>query len=310
MPKISIVIPVFNEQGNINLLHEEIKAICQANHYDYEIIIIDDGSTDNTIEIVKNLIPVKLIQFRKHFGQTAAMDAGIKQATGDYIITMDGDRQNDPTDLPKLINYLEENDLDAVSGWRKNRQDQAGKKLASWGADLLRRLLINDGVHDSGCTLKIYKKYCFDNLNLYGELHRFIPGLLKIRGYKIGEIVVSHHPRLTGKTKYSWQRIIKGMIDLISVWFWGKYAVRPLHLMGGLGILFMGLGGLLSLLTVYLFFNGANLSETVLPLLDAFLVITGLQLFILGMLADIIVKNHYDSIKISPYTIKEIIENK
>jgi glycosyltransferase involved in cell wall biosynthesis len=310
MTKLSIVIPVYNEEDNIAKLHQEIVTVCRTHNFEFEIIIIDDGSADKTAEIVKTLSPVKLICFRKNFGQTPALDAGIKQAAYNYIITMDGDGQNDPADIPRLIQYLEENNLDAVSGWRKKRKDSWRKKLASRGADLLRKFLIDDGVHDSGCTLKVYKRECFANLNLYGEMHRFIPGLLKTKGFKIGELVVNHRPRSAGKSKYNWQRIIKGLIDLIAIWFWSKYTVRPLHLLGGLGILLTGLGFISSIITLSLFFLGQNLSETVLPLLSAFLLITGFQLFILGMLADMIAKNHHDSQKITPYFIKEIIESK
>lgn len=310
MKTISIIIPVCNEEGNIAGLHQEIVGVCQSAGYDFEIIIVDDGSSDQTGEIVKKLSPVKLVSFRKNFGQTAALDAGIKIAKNEYVITMDGDNQNDPADIPNLIKHLEDNKLDVVSGWRRKRKDSFSKKIASRGADWLRRFFINDKIHDSGCSLKVYKKECFDKLSLYGEMHRFIPAILAIKGYKIGEISVNHRPRISGKTKYNWKRLIKGSIDLISVWFWRKYAVRPLHLLGGLGIFLLAIGGVFSLITLMIFLRGNDLSSTALPLLSVFFLIMGTQSFILGLIADVNSKNYHESLEITPYSIKEITENK
>lgn len=311
MIKTSIIIPVYNEEGNIAKLHQEIVQVCQANFFEFEIIIVDDGSSDKTAEVVKKLSPIKLIRFRRNFGQTAAFDAGIKHAAYEYIITLDGDGQNDPADIPRLIQHLEKNNLDAVSGWRKKRQDSLGKKFASRGADLLRKFLINDGIHDSGCGLKVYRKECFNGLNLYGELHRFIPALIKIKGFKIGEIVVNHRPRQSGETKYNWKRIAKGLIDLVAVWFWGKYAVRPLHLLGGLGIVLIFFGLISGSVSLVEFFSGFDLSNTALPALTAFFLIMGVQLFVLGLLADMLTRNYYESTRAKTYyNIEEIIEKK
>src|SRR5690606_36402750 len=187
---------------------------------DYEIIMVDDGSSDGTLKVLKTLAPVTVIRLRSNFGQTAALDAGIKAAQYPYIITMDGDLQNDPADAPRLIAHLEEHDLDVVSGWRKNRKDPFSKKFISRGANVLRGILVNDGIHDSGCTLKIYRKECFDNVNLYGEMHRCIPALLKMRGFSIGELPVNHRPRHAGKSKYNLKRTLKGLVDMIMIWFW------------------------------------------------------------------------------------------
>jgi glycosyltransferase involved in cell wall biosynthesis len=311
LKKISIVIPVYNEELNVIPLHKEIKEVCEKNKYDYEIIFVDDGSTDSTKEKIKNLSPLKYIRLRKNFGQTAAMDAGIKGAKNDYIITMDGDRQNDPNDIPELIKYLEDNDYDVVSGWRKKRKDKILKKITSRGAHLLRNILIKDGIHDSGCSLKIYRKECFENMTLYGEMHRFIPAILRIKGFKIGEMIVNHRPRTAGKTKYSWKRTVKGFIDMIAVWFWNKYAARPLHLMGSLGILFLIASFAFGIDTVYLFLIGKKLRNNIMPpLLTVFFGITGIQLFISGLMSDMLSKNYYGSTKDKSYSIKEIVENK
>ena len=307
---ISIIIPIYNEESNIAELHREINDVCKKNSYIYEIIIIDDGSIDKTSEIAKKLIPVKYIRLRKNFGQTAAIDAGIKNAKYKYIITIDGDRQNDPEDIPDLITHLEKYNLDVVSGWRKRRKDNILKKFISKGANFLRGFIIKDGIHDSGCSLKIYKKECFNHISLFGEMHRFIPAILKIKGFTIGEIVVNHRPRLADKTKYNWKRTVKGFIDMIAVWFWNKYAVRPLHLLGGLGILLIIFGVASALFTTMEFIKGKSLSDSVWPLLTAFLFITGMQLFIFGLMMDILSKNYYETTKDQHYSIKEIIENR
>ncbi len=311
MKSISVVVPVFNEEGNVANLHKEIVDICLANEYDYEIIFIDDGSTDRTAEVCKSLKPLKLIRMRKNFGQTAAMDAGIKTANKDYIITMDGDGQNDPADIPQMIAYLEEKDVDVVSGWRKNRKDTIMKRFTSRGANLLRHMIVHDGIHDSGCSLKVYKRECFKGVNLYGEQHRFIPALLKIKGFKIGEVVVNHRPRTAGKTKYNWKRTIKGFVDMISVWFWNKFASRPLHLLGGAGLGFIGLGFICAVWSLVLFLKGAKMSNNIFPpLFTIFFVIIGILLFIFGLMSEIMMKTYYGVHVDVPYNIKSIEENK
>lgn len=274
MANVSIVVPVYNEEGNIKKLYGEIKKVCEENHYNYEIIFVNDGSSDHTDDVCRSLAPLKYICMRKNFGQTAAMDAGIKAAQYDYIVTMDGDGQNDPEDIPKMLDYLVKKDLDVVSGWRKDRKDSWMKRFISRGANFLRGILIKDGIHDSGCSLKVYKKECFRGMNLYGEQHRFIPALLKIKGFKIGEIVVNHRARTSGYTKYNWHRTIKGFVDMISVWFWNKYATRPLHLLGGLGMVFL-LGGFgCGIWSIVLFLMGRKMSNNIFPpLLTIFFVV-------------------------------------
>ncbi len=311
MYKVSVVVPVYNEEGNVKELHEEIKRVCEENHYEYEIIFINDGSQDRTDEICKTLVPLKYISMRKNFGQTAAMDAGIKEAKYDFIVTMDGDRQNDPADIPNMLNYLVENDLDVVSGWRKNRKDTFMKRFISRGANLLRGILVKDGIHDSGCSLKAYRRECFKGVNLYGEQHRFIPALLKIKGFKVGEVVVNHRARTAGVTKYNWHRTIKGFVDMISVWFWNKYAARPLHILGGFGILFLGLGGVCGIWSVIIFILGAKMSTNIMPpLMTVFFCVIGLIMFVLGLMSEIMIKTYYGVHVDKPYNIKEVIENK
>lgn len=311
MYKISVVVPVYNEEGNVQALHEEIKKVCEDNHYEYEIIFINDGSSDKTDEICRTLVPLKYICMRKNFGQTAAMDAGIKAAQYDYIVTMDGDRQNDPEDIPQMLNYLVGNDLDVVSGWRKNRKDTFMKKFVSRGANLLRGILVKDGIHDSGCSLKVYKKECFKGVNLYGEQHRFIPALLKIKGFKVGEVVVHHRPRTAGTTKYNWHRTIKGSVDMVSVWFWNKYASRPLHILGGFGMVFLMLGVGCGIWSIVLYVMGHKMSGYIMvPLMTVFFCVIGLLMFIFGLMSEIMMKTYYGVHVDAPYNVKEIVENK
>ncbi len=310
MYRVSIVVPVYNEEGNVEDLYKEIKGVCENEGYEYEIIFVNDGSGDRTDEICRKLKPLKYICLRRNFGQTAAMDAGIKEAKYDYIVTLDGDRQNDPHDIPRMLHYLVENNLDVVSGWRKNRKDTFMKRFISRGANFLRGILVKDGIHDSGCSLKVYKKECFKGINLYGEQHRFIPALLKIKGFTVGEVIVNHRARTVGKTKYNWHRTIKGFVDMISVWFWNKYATRPLHILGGFGILSLVIGFSCGIWSIVLFVLGYKMSNNIIPpILTVFFIIIGLLMFILGLMSEIMIKTYYGVHVDVPYSVKSIIVN-
>ncbi|MDP1884757.1 MAG: glycosyltransferase family 2 protein [Candidatus Moranbacteria bacterium] len=308
-PYLSVVVPLYNEEGNVELLHQRILAACQALGKSFEIIFIDDGSRDKTVQECANCSPLKLIKFRKNFGQTAAFDAGIKEARGEILVTMDGDLQNDPADIKLLLAEMA-NGFDVVSGWRWQRKDSFMKKFFSRGANLLRKVLIHDNIHDSGCSLKAYKRECFEEVDLFGEMHRFMPAILEMQGYRVGEIKVSHHPRIHGVTKYNWKRAIKGFVDMVSIWFWRKYANRPLHLFGGVGMVLLGVGSLtLVWMAVGKIFFDISLAEKIWPLIGVFLILAGIQLFISGLLADIIIKNYYKNRNQMNYSIKEVIEN-
>lgn len=306
---ISFVVPVYNEEENVGKLHSEIVSVVKNNDYKAEIIFIDDGSTDDTLKNLKKLSPIKILVFRKNFMQTAAFDAGIKAAKGEIIITMDGDLQNDPADIPRLLEKMDEG-YDVVSGWRKNRKDSFSKKWLSRGADYLRKHLVNDQINDSGCSLKAFKSVCFDGVNLYGEMHRFIPALLKIKGYRIGEVVVNHRPRTSGETKYNYRRLLKGLLDLLSIWFWQKFANRPLHLFGGIGVLLSLIG---IAIMIWMFVEkaifGIGIGNRIWPLMGVLLMILGIQFFISGLIMDILVKTYYQSKKEEIYSVKETIEN-
>lgn len=302
--KYSVVIPTYNEENNVAELHQRLKNVLPS---DSEFIFVDDGSTDRTFEVLKTLSPIKIIRFRQNFGQTAALDAGIKAAQGDFIITLDADLQNPPEEIPKLIKKLEEG-YDVVSGWRSKRKDNLIKHFISRGANLLRKIFINDGIHDSGCTLKIYRRECFANLDLFGEIHRFIPGILKWQGFKIAEVKVEHAPRKSGKTKYHSERIIKGLVDMIGVWFWRKFSSRPLHLFGGTGLVVFIFGFiLLAILGILRILNYISLQNRIWPLIAVFLMLAGIQLFVSGLMSEILVRNYFNE-KRRSYIIKEIID--
>lgn len=304
----SVIIPIYNEAASLVELHRRLVKVLTGLNKPFELIFVNDGSTDATEQVLRTLQPLTVISFRTNFGQTAALDAGIKQAQGDIIITLDGDLQNPPEEIPKLLAKLEQDKLDVVSGWRKNRQDAASKHFVSRVANMLRKLFINDGIHDSGCTLKVYRKYCFDDVDLFGEIHRFIPGVLRWQGFKIGEVVVEHAPRTAGISKYSSSRILKGLVDMIGLWFWRKYSSRPLHLFGGAGIIFTTVGSILLLvLAIARLWLHYALSTSIWPLVSALFIIVGIQLFIFGLLAEIMIKNYYKNGR-KPYTVKSVIK--
>jgi len=307
-PYLSIVAPLYNEEGNAKELHRRIVETCQKTGKPFEVIFVDDGSTDGTAQECLGLKPLKFIEFRKNFGQTAGFDAGIKQSQGEIIITMDGDLQNDPNDIKLLLEEMDKG-FDVVAGWRFKRKDSFSKRFFSRGANLLRKILIQDHIHDSGCSLKAYKKECFEDVDLFGEMHRFIPAILELQGFKVSEVKVNHLPRIHGKTKYNWKRAIKGFVDMISIWFWRKYSNRPLHLFGGLGIISTIFGIIILLwMAVEKIFFQTQLSEKIWPLMGVFLIMVGIQLFVFGLLADIMIKNYYKNFHRMNYSIKKIVE--
>jgi len=225
---LSVIIPVFNEELNVANVHASVLTVLSKLNKNFEIIFVDDASTDSTLTVLKQLSPIIIVCLEKHDGKSYAMDAGIKQATGRIIITLDGDGQNDPRDIPAMLDKMDEG-YDAVCGWRHQRKDPWDKILIAQGAGLLRRFLIKDGIHDAGCTLRTYRKECFRDFDLSGGLHRMIPGILCGKRFKITEIKVNHHPRIYGKTKYGLKRIIEGLRDMIAIWFWRKNPNNPIY---------------------------------------------------------------------------------
>ena len=304
----SVVIPVFNEEGNVEQLHIELTAVMKTLG-SYELIFVDDGSVDGTFERLSALhkrdTHIRVIQLRKNFGQSAAMDAGLCAVQGKIIITLDGDLQNDPADIPRLLKKLNEG-YDAVSGWRWKRKDPLEKRVFTLFARFFRRFVIADKLHDAGCSLKVYRRECFENFTLVGEMHRYIAELLQLQGFKIGEVKVHHRARKHGKTKYSLSRVVKGFLDLFLVWFWQKYMGRPLHLFGGAGLVLMlgGMGTGLYMMWQKII-HDINLSSHFLSIVSVFLVLIGVQLFVSGLMTDLLVRNYYQGRK--RYTIRKTL---
>jgi len=295
--EISVVLPVYNEEGNLKPLFKELKQVLNQNYETWEVIFVDDGSTDSTpkklSKIQKQNTQVKVLTLKTNFGQTNAIQAGIDHAQGKLIATMDSDMQNDPRDIPRMEKHLKKTSSDIVNGWRKHREDHLTKKILSHAAAQTRRIFLGTELHDYGCTLKIMKRKAAKELELNGEMHRYMPPLLKMKGYKVTEIEVNHRPRNTGKTKYGYQRIPKGFMDLINVWFWQKYEGRPLHIFGGIGLTSITLGTLMFLYATYQkFIQGIGFSDTGATTISVLLTVIGVQFFISGILADILIKNH------------------
>jgi glycosyltransferase involved in cell wall biosynthesis len=305
--KLSIIIPVYNEEGNVHQLFSAINEVIQDNNYNAEVIFIDDGSTDKTVSIIKSLDQAKLIRFRKNFGQTAAMSAGIDFATGDIIIPMDGDLQNDPKDIPKLLAKLDEG-YDVVSGWRKDRKDNAIKRnLPSRIANGLISHISGVHLHDYGCSLKAYRRDVIKDVRLYGEMHRFIPVYANWMGGKVTEIPVTHHPRIHGVSKYGISRTFKVVLDLVVIKFLQKYAQKSIHVFGGLGLVSFLLSFLSALVMFYYkFFGGKSFIQTPLPILVIFFFMVGIMLVMMGLIAEMQNRTYYESQGKKVYLVKEL----
>ena len=305
--KLSVVVTVYNEEDNvIPLCQKEYEAL---EGIDYELILVDDGSTDKTVENAKSVANerTKLLVFNKNYGQSTAMSAGIDMAQGEFVVTMDGDLQNDPADIPKMLQKLEESGMDVVAGVRANRQDgfvlrKFPSKIANW----IIRNLTDVRLSDYGCSLRIYRQDIAKNLGLYGELHRFIPVLAKLQGAKMTEVDVNHHARIHGESKYGINRTFKVMADLILMIFFQKYLRRPMHLFGGLGIITFGLGFAIDLyLVIYKFVTGADIWGRPLLLLGSIMILAGIQFITVGIIAEIMMRTYYESQNKTVYRLKE-----
>ncbi len=311
--KVSIVIPVFNEEENVPILYEKLKKVLENLNAEYEIIFVDDGSTDRTREILEEIASkdkkVKVVEFARNFGQTSAMMAGMDFATGDVIITMDGDLQNDPEDIPRLLEKIEEG-YDVVSGWRKNRKDAAiSRKLPSKIANWLIGRITGVKIHDYGCTLKAYRSSVIKRLRLYGELHRFIPALASTvtSTSKIIEIPVKHHPRIYGKSKYGISRTFKVIVDLFFIWFLKKFMQKPIHFFGILGLILLLIGGGLFLYLVALKLTGHSIGGRPLLTISVLFILSGLQMFTTGIISEVLMRIYYESQNKTPYVIGRTI---
>ncbi|MBD2606279.1 glycosyltransferase family 2 protein [Scytonema hofmannii FACHB-248] len=312
VPDVSVVVPIYNEVESIPHLLEAIASTLIASELNYEIICVDDGSTDGSAEFLRKEAQtrsdLKAVILRRNYGQTAAMSAGFNHALGKAIVTLDADLQNDPVDIPLLLAKLEEG-YDLVSGWRKNRQDGALKrllpsKIANW---LIRRTT-SVNIHDYGCSLKAYRAELVADMNLYGELHRFLPALAYIEGARITEIPVRHHARRFGQSKYGLSRTFRVLMDLLTILFMKKFLTRPMHVFGLWGLISMLAGGAIG---IYLTFVKLGFHEDIgdrpLLVLAVLLFLTGVQLFCFGLLAELLMRTYHESQGRPIYRVREVV---
>jgi len=311
---LSVVVPVFNEAPNIRPLYEEIAAALGSVVDSYEIVLVDDGSTDGSFELMRELHQadprVVVVQFRRNFGQSAAFAAGFDHAQGEIIVTMDADLQNDPADIPMLLEKLQEG-YDVVSGWRQNRKDNIIRKIPSALANQLIARTTGVKLHDTGCSLRVYRREVVENIKLYGEMHRFIPALASWVGIKLAEMPVNHRPRVQGEAKYGkfgLDRAFRVILDLMTVYFLLGFFGRPMHLFGGIGLVSGFVGGLIGLyLTAVKFFGGQDIGDRPLLLLAVLLLVIGVQFVVMGLLGEIVVRTYYESQDKPPYFVRTVL---
>ena len=314
-PFLSIVIPVCNEDQNLRALHQDLLGALSAMAVNYEIIYVDDGSTDQSLAILKEIAAqdeaATVIQFRRNFGQTAAIAAGLDFATGQVVVCLDADLQNDPADIPRLLAKLAEG-YDLVSGWRQKRQDHwLWRKLTSTVANRVISLITRVKLHDYGCTLKAYRRDLLDHIRLYGQMHRFIPALAVFVGASLAEIPVNHRPRLHGKSKYGLGRTFIVILDLLTVKFLNSFSLHPLNLFGGSGLVLIGLSCVTG--TIMLFQKlvyDQSIVQTPLLLLSALLFILGFHSILMGLIAELVVRTYFESQNKPIYVIRQIFGSK
>jgi glycosyltransferase involved in cell wall biosynthesis len=309
---LSIVVPIYNEEGNIPELHAGISAALAGFPLEYEVILVDDGSIDNSFPILMKIaredLRIKVIRLRRNFGQTAAMAAGFDAATGRVLVPMDGDMQNDPADIPKLMEKIQEG-YDVVSGWRKDRMDAfLNRKLPSVIANYIISLMTGIKLHDYGCTLKAYRREIIEGINLYGEMHRFVPALASQVGARMTEIPVNHRHRLHGKSKYGISRTMRVMLDLLTVKFLLAYSTKPIQLFGKWGIYTLLAAFLSGGATLYMkFFEHTSMNRNPLLILTAFLLFMGIQFIVLGLLGELNARTYYEAQGKPIYVVRETI---
>jgi dolichol-phosphate mannosyltransferase len=313
-PDVSVVVPIYNEVESLPHLVDAIATTLNATELSYELICIDDGSQDGSAQLLKQLAQthpnLRGVILRRNYGQTAAMAAGFNHAQGHVIVTLDGDLQNDPADIPQLLAKLEEG-YDLVSGWRVNRQDAAvtrllPSKIANW----LIGQITGVKVHDYGCSLKAYRSELVADMNLYGELHRFLPALAFIEGARITELPVRHHARRHGHSKYGLGRTFRVVLDLLTIFFMKKFLTRPMHVFGLLGIISTALGLFLgAYLTVLKLGLGQSIGHRPLLILAVVLLLTGIQLFSFGLLAELLMRTYHESQGRPIYRVREVVES-
>ncbi|MDB4149596.1 glycosyltransferase family 2 protein [Flavobacteriaceae bacterium] len=305
---LSVVVPLYNEQDNVLLLTQKIHESLVG--YQYEIIYIDDFSTDQTKKVVNDLADnqVHLIALKKNYGQSLALAAGIDYASGTYIITMDGDLQNDPSDIPSMLKEAIDGGYDLVTGIRQKRKDSLLKKIPSKIANFLVRRVTKLDIKDNGCALKVFHKDVAKDLNLYGEMHRFITLLAFLEGAQIKQVPVKHHARHAGVSKYGLERVFKVIADMMLLLFIRKYIQRPIHLFGIFGVLLIGAGLCINAYLVYLKLLGEDIGTRPLLTLGMMLIFAGIQLFTIGIVMELLIRTYYESQKKRPYRIRKVTQ--
>lgn len=307
---VSVVLPVYNEAENLVPLHAELSEAMEALGRSYEILFVDDGSRDGSFEILKRIREgdphVRLVRFRRNFGQTAAVAAGLERSNGEIVVTLDSDRQNDPHDIGRLIERLEQG-WDLVSGWRRDRKDDfVSRRLPSVTANWLIRAITGVHVHDYGCMLKVYRGSLARELRLYGEMHRFIPAIAADLGAKVDELVVNHRPRIAGTSKYGISRVVRVVLDLLTVKFLSVYSTRPIHVFGVWGVVLGGIGMVvLAILGFEKIVLGHPLAGRPILLLSGLLVVTGVQLVTMGLLGEMLARTYHESQNKPVYLVAE-----
>lgn len=310
--QLSIIIPVFNEEQNIRPLHQRLSEALEGQELTYEIIAVDDGSSDRSFAILKELHAqdehLKIVRFRRNFGQTAAFAAGFDHSQGKVVLTMDADLQNDPADIPALLEKIDEG-YDVVSGWRVARKDPFfSRRLPSMIANWLISQVTGVHLHDYGCSLKAYRREVVKGVQLYGELHRFIPALSSWMGVSVAEVPTRHHARRIGRSKYGISRTMRVILDLITVRFLLSYSTRPIQIFGGLGLASLSIGTLLGLYLTYVkLVLGQDIGSRPLLLLAVLLVLVGVQLVAMGLLGELVVRTYYESQGKPIYVVREVL---
>lgn len=313
---VSVVVPVYNEVKNVPLLHQKIKDALSSTRYNWELVLVDDGSKDGSLQAMEVLAAVdpkhtRVVALRRNFGQTAAISAGIDYSQGEIIVLMDGDLQNDPEDIPKLLAEIEKG-YDVVSGWRKYRKDNfITRTFPSMVANALISRVTGVRLHDYGCTLKAYRREVLTGFRLYGEMHRFIPAYAGYVGATITEVPVQHHARKYGSSKYGLERTIKVVLDLFTVKFLSGYVNKPIYLFGGVGFGFSGVG-LLGLLFLFIrrFLTGTGVVDSPIFILSALLFAIGVQSILLGLIAEMVVRTYHESQSKPIYSVRYVINDK
>jgi glycosyltransferase involved in cell wall biosynthesis len=307
---VSVLVPVIDEAATVEELAARVAAVLDRLGRSFEIIFIDDGSRDGTPERIRRARAceprVKLVRLRRNFGKAAALSAGFDHSLGRVVITMDGDLQDDPEEIPRFLSTLEEKDLDLVSGWKRRRRDPLSKTLPSRLFNWVTRRLAQMDIHDFNCGFKAYRREVLAEIAVYGELHRYIPVLASRRGFAVGEIEVNHYPRRHGASKYGWDRFYKGLLDLITVLFITRYTRRPLHLFGAFGLLFLAAGFGINAYLAWIWFGGHNLSNRPLLLLGILLMLLGIQVLTTGLIGEMITFKNFR--RRDSYSIKEWLE--